>query len=108
MRSFWRSSIGKANEPASTVEHAAASIAPTFITIEALNRWLKVQGDASTSLDIQRLRAATEVLTRKPKPRQEDVSLLCSSWIVRQYDQGPEAASTTCDFDHRVAASGHH
>ena len=95
MRSFWRSSSGEAKEPASTVEHAAASIAPssveppapTFITIEALNRWLKVQGDASTSLDFQRLRAATEVLTRKPKPRQEDVSLLCSSWIVRQYDR---------------------
>ena len=43
-----------------------------------------MQGDASTSPEFQRLRAAIEVLTRKPKPRHEDVSLLCSSWIVRQ------------------------
>ena len=92
MRSFWRSSSGEAKEPASTVAHAAAGIAPssveppapTFITIEPLKWWLKVQGDASTSPEFQRLRASTEVLTRKPKPRQEDVSLLCSSWIVRQ------------------------
>ena len=84
MRSFCRSSSGEAKEPASTVEHAAASIAPssveppapTFITIEALNRWLKVQGDASTSPEFQRLRAATEVLAREPKPRREDVDSL--------------------------------
>ena len=42
--------------------------------------------DASTSPEFQRLRAATEVLTRKPKPRQEDVSTLCS-WKVCQYDR---------------------
>ena len=88
MQAFFRTPSSVPREPASHSTKRSESSAPsnveTFTIIEAVSLWLKSQGEASTAPDLQRLRAATEVLTRKPKPRQEDVSLLCSSWIVHQ------------------------
>ena len=95
MRAFLRTSSGEARDPASSVEHPAENIVPssveqpaeTFSSIAAVNRWLTVQGAACNTPDFQKLRAAVSVLTKTPNPRQEEVSPLCSSWNVRQYDQ---------------------
>jgi hypothetical protein len=91
MRAFFRTSSGEANEAASRVAHAVASNASSsveqpveaFVSIEAVNRWLKSRGELPSSSDFERLRAAVVVLTSKPKPRQEDVRPLCVSWNVR-------------------------
>ena len=83
MRAFLRTSSGEARDPASSVEQPAE----TFSSIAAVNRWLTVQGAACNTPDFQKLRAAASVLTKTPNPRQEEVSPLCSSWNVRQYDQ---------------------
>jgi hypothetical protein len=103
MRAFLRPSRGDVDEPASSGEQPGESIArssveqpaeniarstseqsaATFTSIEAVNRWLKAQGEASSSPELRRLSAAVVVLARKPKPRQEDVFPLCSSWNVR-------------------------
>ena len=83
MRAFLRTSSGEARDPASSVEQPAE----TFSSIAAVNRWLTVQGAACNTPDFQKLRAAVSVLTKKPNPRREEVSPLCSSWNVRQYDQ---------------------
>ena len=95
MRAFLRTSSGEARDPASSVEHPAENTVPssveqpaeTFSSIAAVNRWLTVQGAACNTPDFQKLRAAVSVLTKTPNPRQEEVSPLCSSWNVRQYDQ---------------------
>ena len=88
MQAFFRTPSSVPREPASSSAKRSESSAPsnveTFTIIEAVSLWLKSQVEASTAPDLQRLRAATEVLTRKPKPRQEDVFPLCSSWNVRQ------------------------
>ena len=91
MRAFFRTSSGEANEAASRVAHAVASNASSsveqpveaFVSIEAVNRWLKSRGELPSSSDFERLRAAVVVLTSKPKPRQEDVRPLCVSCNVR-------------------------
>ena len=91
MQAFFRTPSSVPREPASSSAQRSESSAPsnveTFTIIEAVSLWLKSQGEASTAPDLQRLRAATEVLTRKPKPRQEDVFPLCSSWNVRQSER---------------------
>ena len=91
MQAFFRTPSSVPREPASSSAKRSESSAPsnveTFTIIEAVSLWLKSQGEASTAPDLQRLRAATEVLTRKPKPRQEDVFPLCSSWNVRQSER---------------------
>ena len=69
--------------PASSSEH----VGETFTTIEAVNRWLKAQGEASSAPDLQRLRAAVLVLAKNPKPKKEDVFPMCSSWNVRRQEQ---------------------
>jgi len=92
MRAFFRTSSGEANEAASRVAHAVASNASSsveqpveaFVSIEAVNRWLNSRSELPSSSDFERLRAAVVVLTRKPKPRQEDVEPLCVSWNLRQ------------------------
>ena len=107
MRAFLRPSRGDVDEPASSGEQPGESIArssveqpaeniarstseqsaATFTSIEAVNRWLKAQGEASSSPELQRLCAAVVVLASKPKPRKEDVFLLCSSWNVRRQEK---------------------
>ena len=95
MRAFLRTSSGEARDPSSSVEHHAEKRVPssveqpaeTFSSIAAVNRWLTVQGAACNTPDFQKLRAAVSVLTKTPNPRREEVSPLCSSWNVRQYDQ---------------------
>jgi hypothetical protein len=107
MRAFLRPSRGDVDEPASSGEQPGESIArssveqpaeniarstseqsaATFTSIEAVNRWLKAQGEASSSPELQRLRAAVVVFARRPKPRQEDVFPLCSSWNVRAQEK---------------------
>ena len=107
MRAFLRPSRGDVDEPASSGEQPGESIArisvepsaeniarstseqsaATFTSIEAVNRWLKAQGEASSSPELQRLCAAVVVLASKPKPRQEDVFPLCSSWNVRAQEK---------------------
>jgi len=95
MRAFLRPSSGEVNEPASSVEQPAESNArssfeqpaETLTSIEAVNRWLKAQGEASSSPELQRLCAAVVVLASKPKARKEDVFPLCSSWNVRAQEK---------------------
>ena len=83
MRAFLRPSRGDVDEPASSSEQSAA----TFTSIEAVNRWLKSQGEASSSPELQLLCAAVVVLANKPKPKQEDFFPFCSSWNVRQKEK---------------------
>ena len=95
MRAFLRNSSGGARDPASSVEQPAANSglssveqpAQTFSSIAAVNRWLTVQAAACNTPDIQKLRTAVSVLRQTPKPRQEEVSPLCSSWNVQQQYQ---------------------
>ena len=94
MRAFFRTSSGEANEAASRVAQPAASNAPSsveqpaeaFVSIEAVKRWLNSRGELPSSPALERLRAAVVVLTRKPKPRKEDVEPLCASWNVRRME----------------------
>ena len=94
MRTFLRLSRGDVGEPATSgdqpgesiarfsVEPSAENIArstseqsaATFTSIEAVKRWLKARGEASSSPRLQLLWVAVVVLG-KPKPKQEDVFL---------------------------------
>ena len=95
MRAYLRTSTGEARDPASSVEQPAENTVPssveqpaeTFSSIAAVNRWLTAQGAACNTPDFRKLRAAVSVLTKTPNPRREEVSPLCSSWNVPQYDQ---------------------
>ena len=95
MRAFLRTTSSGAKEPASSVEQAAESGVPssdeqsaeTFASIEAVHRWLKARDAVSNTPELQRLRDAVVVLTRKPKPRKEEVFPLCSAWIVRRQER---------------------
>ena len=92
MRAFLVPSRGAVNEPASSVEQPVASNAPSsveqpahsFTSIHAVNRWLNAQGDAPSSPELQRLRAAVAVLSPKPKPTKLDVHSVCWSWGVHR------------------------
>ena len=106
MRAFLRLSRGDVGEPASSGDQPGESIArfsveaaaentaritseqsaATFTSIEAVKRWLKARGEASSSPELQLLRVAVVVLG-KPNPRQEDVFPLCSPWNVRQKEK---------------------
>ena len=88
MRAFLQKASGEERDPAeNSGPSSVAQHADTFSSIAAVNRWLSVQGAACNTPDFQKLRAAVSVLRKTPNPRQEEVSLLCSSWNVRQYDQ---------------------
>ena len=67
--------------PSSVEQPAEASV-----SMEEVNRWLNSRGDLPSSPDLERLRAAVVVLSRKPKPRQEDVQPLCATWNVRRME----------------------
>ena len=47
----------------SSARSIVEQLAQTFASIEALNWWLKMQSDASSGADFQRLRAAVAILT---------------------------------------------
>jgi len=124
MRAFLRLSRGDVGEPASSGDQPGESIArfsveaaaentaritseqsaATFTSIEAVKRWLKARGEASSSPELQLLCVAVVVLG-KPNPRQEDVLPLCSSWNVRQKEK--QKTKATCDIDRRAAGSCH-
>ena len=55
---------------------SAEQLAEASVSIEAANRWLNSRGELPSPPALERLRAAVVVLTRKPKPRQEDVHSL--------------------------------
>ena len=112
MRAFFLPSRGDVNAPARSVEQPAASHVPStleqpadsFTSITTLTVWLKAQGDASSSPELRRLRAAVAVLANKPNRNKDEVRGLCSA-------RGCPAAGTAkgtahCDVDRRVAASG--
>ena len=82
--------------------------AESFTSIDAVSRWLKAQGEASSSPELQRLHAAVLVLAKKPQPRKEDVRPLFSSWGVCQKEQrkGRPLATLIAELQQAVLAEG--
>ena len=111
MRSFLLPSRGDANAPARSVEQPAASEVPSsleqpadsFTSINALTVWLKAQGDASSSPELRRLRAAVAVLAKKPNPKQEDVRRLGPAWDVQVKRQKKHRPTATLIAEVRQA-----
>ena len=92
----------------SSARSTVAQPAETFASIEALNRRLKTQSDASSGADFQRLRAAVALLTKQPQPRRDDIRSLCSSWKVLQTDKKEHRPLTTliAELQQAVVAEG--
>ena len=100
MRALLRSLQGESQESSSSVEQPVQM----FNSIADVNRWLTVQDGACNAADFHKLRAAVSVLTKGVKPGRREVSLLCSSWHVRQYKdkQRRPLASLIKEFEQLV------
>ena len=109
MRAFLRLSSGSVEQPAGGISSSSVEQpAESFSSIDALDRWLHSQGDALSSPELQKLRAAVAALSQKPSPTPRSIVPLCSAWNVRRKESGKHRAldNMIADLQRAVRAEG--